>query len=112
MQSQLKQHNLAITRAPLPKGAFHEDLRFRAQEVAEKALKAVHRYYEWTFEYIHDLEELVAGLHQQSLGISPAVEKGIVLTCFAWEARHSGLGELVTLQEYDESLRLRESVVT
>jgi len=104
--------DLAIARAPLPEGAFYEDWCFHAQQAAEKALKAVYRHHGWTFEYTHDLEELVAGLQRQGLEIPPEVEEGIVLTSFAWEARYPGLGEPVTLQEYRESLRLCEGVVT
>jgi hypothetical protein len=33
--------DLAIAKAPLPEGAFHEDLCFHAQQAAEKAMKPV-----------------------------------------------------------------------
>ncbi len=33
--------DLAIAEAPLPDGAFYEDLYFHAQQAAEKALKAL-----------------------------------------------------------------------
>jgi HEPN domain-containing protein len=32
--------DLALARAPLPQGAFYEDLCFHAQQAAEKAIKA------------------------------------------------------------------------
>lgn len=35
--------DLAIAEAPLPEGAFYEDLCFHAQQAAEKALKAVYQ---------------------------------------------------------------------
>jgi HEPN domain-containing protein len=37
--------DLALARAPLPEGAFHEDLCFHAQQAAEKSLKAVKSFY-------------------------------------------------------------------
>ena len=48
--------DLAIARAPLPDGAFYEDLCFQAKQAVEKALKAVYQYHGWTFRYTHDLE--------------------------------------------------------
>jgi len=59
--------DLAIARAPLPEGAFYEDLCFHAQQAAEKALKAVYQHYGWTFRYTHDLDELINGLIQKGL---------------------------------------------
>jgi len=104
--------DMAIARAPLPEGAFYEDLCFHAQQAAEKALKAVYRHHGWAFEYTHDLGELVAGLKRQGLEIPAEVEEAVVLTSFAWEARYPGLGEPVPLEEYREALRLCEGVVT
>ena len=40
--------NLAIASAPLPEGAFYEDLCFHAQQAAEKALKAAYLARVWT----------------------------------------------------------------
>jgi len=103
--------DLAIARAPLPRGAFCEDLCFHAQQAAEKALKAVYRHYGWVFEYTHDLEELIAGLEGQGLAVPPEVKGAVALTGFAWESRYPGLGEPVTVEEYREALRLCECVV-
>jgi HEPN domain-containing protein len=103
--------DLAFARLPLPEGAFYEDLCFHAQQAAEKALKAVYQDHGWTFRYTHDLEELVTGLKRQGLGIPPEVDDAIVLTSFAWEARYPGLGEPVTVEEYQEALRHAEAVV-
>jgi HEPN domain-containing protein len=103
--------DLAIARAPLPEGAFYEDLCFHAQQAAEKALKAVYRHNGLAFEYTHDLEELVSGLKRQGVRISPEVEEAVVLTSFAWEARYPGLAEPVTPREYGEALRHCGSVV-
>ena len=103
--------DLTLARLPLPEGAFYEDLCFHAQQAAEKALKGVYQHRGWTFRYTHDLEELVAGLKQQGLSIPSEVDDAIVLTIFAWEARYPGLGEPVTVEEYQEALRHAVTVV-
>jgi len=59
--------DLAIAKAPLPKGAFYEDLCFHAQQAAEKALKAVYQHHGWPFRYTHDLDELIGGLRRNGL---------------------------------------------
>ena len=75
--------DLALASAPLPEGAFYEDLCFHAQQAAEKALKAVYQHYGWEFHYTHDLAELVDGLKKQGLTVTPEVEEAVFLTSFA-----------------------------
>ncbi len=41
--------DLALALAPLPEGAFYEDLCFHAQQAAEKAVKAVYQSTNWHF---------------------------------------------------------------
>ena len=103
--------DLAIARAPLPKGAFYEDLCFHAQQAAEKALKAFYQHHGLVFRYTHDIEELVRGLQEKGLRIPPEVVDADVLTSFAWEARYPGLNEPVTTEEYQEALRKAETLV-
>ena len=50
--------DLALARAPLPEGAFYEDLCFHAQQAAEKSLKAVYQYFGKRFRYTHDLASI------------------------------------------------------
>jgi len=102
--------DLAIAKAPLPQGAFYEDLCFHAQQATEKALKAVYQHHGWTFRYTHDLEELITGLKEKGLDIPPEVVEADALTGFAWEARYPGLAEPVTKEEYEEALQQAESV--
>jgi len=103
--------DLAIARAPLPEGAFYEDLCFHAQQAAEKALKAVYQHHGLVFRYTHDIEELVRGLQEKGLLIPPEVVDADALTSFAWEARYPGLNEPVTTEEYEEALRKAETLV-
>jgi HEPN domain-containing protein len=103
--------DLAIAKAPLPEGAFFEDLCFHAQQAAEKALKAVYQQHGWGFRYTHDLEELIAGLKEKGLELPTDVVEADVLTGFAWESRYPGLGEPVSKGEYEEAVRQAETVV-
>jgi len=103
--------DLAIAQAPLPDGAFYEDLCFHAQQAAEKALKAVYRLHDRKFRYTHDLEELISGLLKMGLDVPSEVVEADVLTSFAWDARYPGLSEPVSEEEYLEALQQAETVV-
>jgi HEPN domain-containing protein len=76
--------DLAIAKAPLPEGAFFEDLCFHAQQAAEKALKAVYLHLGWNFRYTHDLDQLLEGLRRNGLTIPDNVDEAAVLSSFAW----------------------------
>lgn len=60
--------DLALARAPLPEGAFYEDLCFHTQQAAEKALKCSR-----PFRYTHDLDELITGLQDEGISVPPEV---------------------------------------
>ena len=104
--------DLAIARAPLPEGAFYEDLAFHAQQCAEKALKAVYQHNGWAFRYTHDLESLLSGLRAQGVGIPDDVVEADLLTRYASEARYPGLDEPMTEEEYEEAVNMAEGVLT
>ena len=104
--------DLALARAPLPEGAFYEDLCFHAQQAAEKALKGVYQHHRRPFRYTHDLDELITGLQNEGIAVPPEVADAALLTSYAWEARYPGLSEPVTIEEYREALRQAEFVVT
>lgn len=104
--------DLALAKAPLPDGAFYEDLCFHAQQAAEKAIKAVYIRYDLIFRYIHDLDELLAGLEQEGIPIPQEVrDAGILLTNYAWEARYPGVSEPVTAKEHKEAIAIAGNVV-
>lgn len=103
--------DLAIAKAPLPDGAFYEDLCFHAQQAAEKALKAVYRHYGLPFRYTHDLDELITGLKSNSVSVPPIVDDAATLSSFAWEARYPSLNESILQEEYQEAVRQAETVV-
>ncbi len=103
--------DLAIARAPLPEGAFYEDLCFHAQQAAEKSLKAVYQHYGKRFRYTHDLDELMTGLRNEGITVPAEIADSALLTSFAWEARYPSLSEPVTQEEYREALHQAEQVV-
>ncbi len=104
--------DLALASAPLPPGAFYEDLCFHAQQAAEKAIKAVYVWYGWPFRYVHDLAALLYGLWARGLDTARELEEVAILTSYASEARYPGLAEPVTPEEYDQAVRLAARVVT
>ena len=104
--------DLALARAPLPKGAFYEDLCFHAQQAAEKAIKAIYQHYAKRFRYTHDLDELITGVQNEGIIIPSEVMEATLLTSYAWEARYPGLSEPVTVEEYREALRQAEPVLS
>ena len=103
--------DLALARAPLPEGAFYEDLCFHAQQAAEKSLKAVYQYFGKRFRYTHDLDELITGLRNEGITVPMEVADAALLTAYAWEARYPGLSEPVTEKEFQEALRQAELVI-
>lgn len=104
--------DLALARAPLPEGAFYEDLCFHAQQAAEKAIKAMYQHYGKRFRYTHDLDELITGLQNEGITVPAEVMEAALLTSYAWESRYPGLSEPVTVEEYREALRQAELVVS
>ena len=103
--------DLAIARAPLPEGAFLEDLCFHAQQAAEKAIKAVYVHNRQSFRYTHDLDVLLDGLNRQGVMIPSEIENAAVLTGFASETRYPGIDEPVDFDEYHEAVQQAETVV-
>ena len=103
--------DLALARAPLPEGAFREDLCFHAQQAAEKALKAIYQYHDWPFRYVHDLDELASGLRENGLSVPKEIDQAAALTTYAAEARYPGFSEPITNDEHEQSVSLAQSVV-
>jgi HEPN domain-containing protein len=103
--------DLALALAPLPEGAFYEDLCFHAQQAAEKAIKAVYQKHQLAFRYTHDLGELLVGLKEQGVTVPQEVEDAQILAVYASEYRCPSLAEPVTMEEYREATKLAAKVV-
>jgi HEPN domain-containing protein len=103
--------DLALAKAPLPEGAFLEDLCFHAQQAAEKALKAVYCHRKLAFRYTHDLDELITGLRKSGLSMPDDVLEADELSAYAWESRYPGLSEPLTGEVYRNAVMLAERVL-
>ena len=102
--------DMAMARAPLPRGATYEMLCFHAQQAAEKALKAVLLHVNLDFPFTHDLAALMALLPDSiPRPLSPA--EIVDLNPYAVATRYPGEEEAVTSEEYREAVRVAESVV-
>ena len=103
--------DLALAAAPLPIGAYYEDLCYHCQQAAEKALKAVYLHQGWKFRFVHDLEELITGLRQNGLTLPDDVAATAVLTAYASQARYPGLDEPIIEEEYRQAFDQAARVV-
>lgn len=103
--------DLALAKAPLPRGALYEDLCFHAQQAAEKAIKSVYRARKHAFRYTHDLTELLDGLARHGVAIPETIREAEELTDFAWQARYPGPAEPVSEAEYRRAVALAGRVV-
>ena len=103
--------DLALARAPLPEGAFLEDLCFHAQQTTEKAIKAVYREHDWPFRYVHVIEVLLTGLAERGIDIPSDVVDAVVLTGYATAGRYPGREEPVIAEEHAEAVALAEKVL-
>jgi len=103
--------DLALARAPLPEGAFYEQLCFHAQQAVEKSLKALLVRSNIDFPFTHDLQLLV-DLLPAGIPTTPALVVAARLTPFSVGGRYPGEEEPVSEEEYREVLGCAEEIVT
>ena len=77
-------------------GVYPEDLCFDAQQVAEKAIKAVMLRRGVEFPYVHDLNRLLSLLEEAGETIPEAVRRAEHLTGYATATRYPGMDEPVS----------------
>ncbi len=75
--------NLIRSRQVKPPGVLREDLCFNAHQAAEKALKAVHLYYNISYRFAHDLGDLIDCLKKNGISVPRPVEQAAELSRFA-----------------------------
>jgi HEPN domain-containing protein len=102
--------NLALARARR-KGIYLEDLCFRAQQAAEKAVKALLIRHGIQFPHVHDLAALLTLLERATGELPEALRRAEQLTRFAVQARYPGTTPPVRDTEYREALKLAAEVV-
>lgn len=103
--------SLAQAKQPKAPEGYWEDLCYLAHQAAEKALKAVYQQFGWSFQYTHDIEELVTGLDTQGLQLPARVKEAVVLTRYAIHTRYPGMCDPVTEREYKTAVRLAQATV-
>lgn len=101
--------SLAIAKSRIP-DVYLEDLCFKAQQAAEKAIKAVMIKRGVDFPYVHDLARLLTLLKEADESIPDVVGQAGKLTRFATITRYP-MNQAVTEQHYREALSTAEAVV-
>ena len=104
-------NDVAMAKAPLPEGAIYESLCFHAQQAAEKAIKALHKWHGLAFEFTHNIGHLLHRLERHGLQVPEEIWEASDLTRFAVETRYPIPAELVTEEEYREAVKLAERVL-
>lgn len=92
-------------------GIYLEDLRFEAQQAAEKAIKAVMVAGRVEFPYIHDLAELLRILRASGESIPEDVGRADGLTAYAVVTRYPNMLGPVTDAEYEDAVSVARAVV-
>ncbi len=89
---------------------LYEDLCFDCQQSAEKALKALLIGLDKEFPWTHSIARLLELVTKAGIEIPAEVERVIDLTDYAVEARYPGEREPISEEEYEEALKLAETV--
>ena len=88
-----------------------EDLCYQAQQSVEKALKAVFLAKGARFPFSHNLDLLLQGLEELGLEIPESVDTASQMTRYAVETRYPAFFDPVTPKEYQEALKMAETVL-
>ncbi|MYB75966.1 MAG: HEPN domain-containing protein, partial [Chloroflexi bacterium] len=102
--------NLVMAKNRVPE-VYLEDLCFKAQQVAEKAIKSVMIKRGAEFPYVHDLARLLSLLEAAGEGVPKNVMQAEELTQYAMSTRYPSLEQPVTEVDYSDSVRVAEAVV-
>src|SRR3989442_5493406 len=102
--------DLALARVPLPQGGLYELLCFHAQQAAEKSVKAVLLHYGIAPPRTHNLERLI-DLLPTCIARTTVLSQSARLTVYGTAARYPSDAEAVSIEEYQEALRLAAAVV-
>ena len=104
--------SLALAKARKMEGILLEDLCYQAQQAGEKALKALYLKRGAVFPFVHNLDQLLAGLEDLGLEIPEAIDQATILTRYAVETRYPGAYEPVIEDEYQEAIRFAETILS
>ena len=89
---------------------LYEDLCYDAQQVVEKALKAVCIIHEIVFPKTHDIAYLIELLEKGNVEVPGELQNAKILTGYAVETRYPGDYEPVNEDDYLNAMQLAEKV--
>lgn len=90
---------------------IREDVVFRCQQAAEKALKGFLTYHQQPFGKTHDLRDLSRKCLDIDPALMPILEPAIPLTRYAWKFRYPGAPDEPTAEEADEAWMIARGLV-
>jgi HEPN domain-containing protein len=102
--------NLVRAESRIP-GAYLEDLCFDAQQAAEKGIKAVYVCRRESFQFIHDLDQLLETLERNGLKVPKYVRQAKKLSLFAVMTRYPDKVRPVTERRYHGAVRIASAVL-
>lgn len=102
--------NLAMAKNRVSE-VYLQDLCFEDQQAAEKAIKSVKMKRGIEFPYVHDLARLLSLLESAGEVVPETVMQAEELTQYAMSTRYPSLEQPVSEQDYQEAVRVAESVV-
>lgn len=102
--------DLALAKGPASSDIMLESLCFHAQQAVEKSIKAVLIAKSIPFPRTHHIDTLI-GLLPGDVPLPPNDADVVELSEYAVTVRYPGVDEPITEEEYDEAVRLAESVV-
>jgi HEPN domain-containing protein len=102
----LKKANLDLRAAEhqLSAEGLQADVLFRAQQAAEKSLKALLVWHDVPFRKTHSIEELGRGCLSLDASLQSILDRAAPLTEYAWKFRYPGEPEEPPPQEAQEAL--------
>lgn len=89
---------------------LYEDLCFDCQQSAEKAIKALLISIDEEFPPVHSIARLLEIALDAGIEIPKEIMKAVQLTDYAVKTRYPGEIESVTKKEYEEALKIAETV--
>ena len=90
---------------------MYEMLCFHAQQAVEKSLKGLLLFLGIDFSLTHNLQLLISLLPDE-LQALPVFKEAVNLTPYAVMTRYPGEIEMVSKEQYQESIRIASAVVT
>jgi HEPN domain-containing protein len=89
---------------------FFEEPCYELHQSVEKSLKTLLIYHKIKFPKSHNIAELIDLLESNSVNIHDKIKKAVRLTRYAVKTRYPDEFVKVTKEEYEEAIKMAESV--